>query len=109
MNFETKTLPSGIVIENVATIDIDICRWHIKGTNTLHNEGEPAIEYKDGSKFWYLHGIYHRLDGPALSYASGIVYYFIDNELFNKKDYWKHPEVIKYQYLKEHPELEAFV
>ena len=31
-------------------------RWHFK--NKLHREDGPAVEWADGSKWWYLNGKY---------------------------------------------------
>ena len=32
----------------------------------LHNEDGPAVEYKSGTKHWYLNGQRHREGGPAI-------------------------------------------
>ena len=37
----------------------------------LHREDGPAIEYPDGTKFWYINGLIHREDGPACEHADG--------------------------------------
>lgn len=109
MNYETKILPSGIVIENRPD-NKKYCWyiWYIKSTWVLHNEGEPAAEYSNGDKAWYLHGRQHRLDGPAYEYGFSKTYY-INGVYYDEKEYWKHPEVLKFKYLQEHPDLEAFV
>lgn len=31
-----------------------------------HREDGPAVEYADGSKYWYQNGELHREDGPAI-------------------------------------------
>lgn len=31
-----------------------------------HCVNGPAVEFKDGYKAWYRHGIFHREDGPAI-------------------------------------------
>ena len=36
-----------------------------------HRVYGPAIEYSDGSKFWYQNGRLHRLDGPAIVCTDG--------------------------------------
>lgn len=110
MKFETKTLPSGIAIENIASIKYN-CKywWIIKDTNIIHNEGEPAVEYQGGTKYWYQHHKKHRLDGPAIEWANNIKEYCIYNFPYEEEYYWKHPDVLAYQYLKEHPELEGFI
>lgn len=110
MNYETKTLPSGIVIENRPDIQSkQKYRWYIKNIYSLHNEGAPACETCHGAKLWYQYNKQHRLDGPAVE---GLPYersYHINGICYAEKDYWNHPEVLKFKYLKEHPELEAFV
>lgn len=108
MIYETKTLPSGVVIENRPKADQKY-RWWIKDTPMLHNEGDPAVEYKNGGKYWYQHGKCHRLDGPATEHPDGDKFYYINEISYEEEDYWNHPEVKKYLYLQEHPELEAFI
>ena len=39
--------------------------------NQYHREDGPAIEYADGTKWWYRNGLCHREDGPAVEYADG--------------------------------------
>lgn len=52
----------------------------------------------------------HRLDGPAAhDFSSKEGSYFIDGASFSKKEYDNHSDVINYRYLKQHPELKAFV
>ena len=111
MSYETKILPSGIVIENRpgdAQDELKYC-WFIEGTNLLHNEGKPAFEYNDGSKYWIQHNRFHRLDGPSIEFVSGYNNHYIYDVSYSKEDYWNHPKVKEYMYLKEHPELESFV
>lgn len=37
----------------------------------LHCDDEPAVEYSDGTQFWYRDGIVHRDDGPAVKNPFG--------------------------------------
>jgi hypothetical protein len=37
----------------------------------FHREDGPAIEYKDGSKAWWINGYLHREDGPAYEGSDG--------------------------------------
>ena len=47
-------------------------RWYKDAKcKTLHRENGPAIEYADGSKFWWQNGLRHRMDGPANEWANG--------------------------------------
>ena len=36
---------------------------------TLHREDGPAVEWFEGSKYWYIDGKLHREDGPACEWA----------------------------------------
>jgi hypothetical protein len=35
-----------------------------------HRLDGPAVEFSDGTKYWYMNGSLHCLDGPAITYAS---------------------------------------
>ena len=52
-----------------------------KGCTILHREDGPAIEYADGSKFWYLNGIHHRSDEPAREYNDGTKEWYLNGNL----------------------------
>ena len=60
--------------------------YYIKGTNILHREDGPALEYADGSKIWYKKGKRHRLDGPAMEYSSGVKRYWIEGKHIKNVD-----------------------
>ena len=47
----------------------------------IHREDGPAIEYANGSKFWYQNGKRHRLDGPAEEYADGTKFWYQNGKL----------------------------
>ena len=56
-------------MENKPNCNIDAYgnkRWYINGV--LHREDGPAIELKNGTKYWIIDGERHRLDGPACVY-----------------------------------------
>jgi len=54
----------------------------------LHrNDDLPAIEYPDGSKFYYSHGILHRVGGPAIIKADGSKSYYLKGIWYSKKEY----------------------
>jgi len=52
--------------------------WYID--NKLHRLDGPAIERADGSKFWYIDRKRHRLNGPAIEYADGTKEWWIDDK-----------------------------
>jgi hypothetical protein len=54
-------------------------RWR-NDKDQLHRHDEPAIEYADGSKSWYVDGKLHRLDGPAFERADGSKSWWVDGK-----------------------------
>jgi len=42
--------------------------------------------HKDGTKFWYKHGRYHRVDGPAIERARGTKEWFFNGERCSMDD-----------------------
>jgi hypothetical protein len=51
----------------------------------LHREDGPAIEYNDGTKWWYLNGKVYREDGPAHECSSGTKRWF-QNGVLHRED-----------------------
>jgi len=45
-----------------------------------HRLDGPAIEWMDGSKFWYKNGHWHRTDGPALIFAHGRKCWYVNGQ-----------------------------
>ena len=62
--------------------------WYMpsKGKDHYHRLDGPAIEYKSGSKHWYIGGKLHRIDGPAVEDADGTKYWFIDGKQIPTKE-----------------------
>ena len=58
--------------------------WYLNGLR--HREDGPAIEYTDGSKYWYLNGKLHREDGPAVEYTNGRTEYWINGKCIPQLD-----------------------
>jgi hypothetical protein len=50
----------------------------IKGTDILHREEGPAVEWNDGRKDWYINGMRHRVDGPAAIYSDGTKEWYLN-------------------------------
>lgn len=58
-------------------------RYYLDGL--LHREDGPAVVYLDGGKEWSLMGRRHRIDGPALEYPGvGILEWYVDGLLHNE-------------------------
>ena len=52
-----------------------------KEMTILHRLDGPAVEYPNGTKFWYVNGQRHRIDGPAVEYADGRTkFWFLDGK-----------------------------
>ena len=39
-----------------------------------------------GTKYWYLNGKRHRIDGPAIEYVDGTKYWYLNGESVNEED-----------------------
>ena len=66
---------------------IDTCGdiyYYKKGTDILHREDGPAVEYADGSKMWYFNGNRHREDGPAIIHHSGHSEWWVEGNPLTK-------------------------
>ena len=49
----------------------------------LHREDGPALEYANGNKYWFLNGQRHREDGPAIERTDGYKAWFLNGKLIN--------------------------
>ena len=45
--------------------------WFLKGTDIIHRDDGPAIEWADGATEWYKNNLHHREDGPACEWPNG--------------------------------------
>ena len=55
--------------------------WYLNGE--YHRLDGPACEYSDGTKVWYMNGKLHREDGPAMEKADGSKYWCKHDQLHN--------------------------
>jgi hypothetical protein len=58
--------------------------WVIKGTRIIHRDDGPAVEFLNGEKRWYQHGVVHRDGGPAIEYANGDEAWYRNGKLHRK-------------------------
>jgi hypothetical protein len=67
-----------------------------KQMTIFHREDGPAVEYADGDKFWYINGKRHREDGPAMEYTDGAKFWYINGKGLTKKEFLERtaPEII---------------
>jgi hypothetical protein len=57
-----------VIVDEYKTI-----RWYNE-KGEKHCEHGPAVEFADGTKYWYQNGKSHRLDGPAID--NGTKYWY---------------------------------
>ena len=51
----------------------------IKEWEEIPSNYTGIVECHDGSKRWYLNGVYHRVDGPAIEYKNGAKEWCLNN------------------------------
>ena len=61
--------------------------WYLNGI--LHREDGPAVEYADGSKYWVLNGKLHREDGPAIEYVNGDKEWYLNAINYSEQNYYR--------------------
>ena len=69
-------------MENKPICEIDKMgtkRWYLNGIP--HREDGPAVEMADGTQIWCFKGNYHRLDGPAVEMADGSKEWWINGKI----------------------------
>jgi len=67
--------------------------WFLNGVR--HRTNGPAIE-RNGSKFWFLNGQYHRENGPAVEESNGDKYWYLNGKFIRSNK-----ESTKINWLKE--------
>ena len=61
--------------------DNGIFYYKDKEMTIRHREDGPAVEWANGTKYWWLNGELHREDGPAIEWANGTKYWWLNGEL----------------------------
>ena len=59
--------------------------WWLHGVS--HREDGPAIERGDGSKEWFLNDKLHREDGPAIERADGYKEWWLNGEELTEQEF----------------------
>lgn len=67
--------------------------WFLNGKQ--HRIDGPAIEWSDGSKFWYLNDKLHRTDGPASEYANGSKEWYIYGKCITTEQHKLYVDLLK--------------
>jgi hypothetical protein len=58
-----------------------------KAMTVLHRTDGPAMEYADGTKFWWVDGQRHRSDGPAIESFNGHKFWYVDGKSLTEKEF----------------------
>jgi hypothetical protein len=53
--------------------------WYLNGV--LHRADGPAVEWSTGANTWYLNGKKHRADGPAVEFSNGAKTWYLNGVL----------------------------
>jgi len=53
--------------------------WYLHGL--LHRVDAPAVIKLDGSQVWYVHGVPHRTDGPAWIHPDGTQAWYVHGKM----------------------------
>ena len=59
--------------------------WYMNGVR--HREDGPAIEYANGYKEWYFNGKLHREDGPAVEYSDGSKEWYLNGKGLTEEEF----------------------
>ena len=69
------------------TVDQHGTRFYSNSQGRWHRVHGPAIEYANGAKYWYLNDRLHRTDGPAMELANGAKYWYLDGQQLSEKEF----------------------
>jgi len=67
-----------MIIYTVKVYDNGSKSWYLN--DKLHRVDGPAIEWASGSKEWWLDDKLHRTNGPAVEYADGTKEWYLDGK-----------------------------
>jgi hypothetical protein len=59
--------------------------WYLNGM--YHRENGPAVELTDGYKAWWLNGKRHRTDGPAVEYTDGSKQWWLNGQQLAEQEH----------------------
>ncbi len=65
----------------------DDYRWYVYGL--IHREDGPAIEHSNGSKKWLINGKFHREDGPAIIWSGGSKSWYLSNAKYTQEAWFE--------------------
>ena len=81
---------SSDALAELLTLTLTVDQWGSTYRNPmgqLHRVYGAAIEYADGSKWWYQYGKRHRTDGPAIEYANGTRRWYQNDQQLSEEEF----------------------
>ena len=67
-----------------------------KGCTIIHREDGPAMEWDNGTKEWFINGLYHRMNGPAVEYSGGSKEWYLNGEQYSEEEYKRIVKMINF-------------
>ena len=65
-------------------------KCYYNAENQIHREDGPAVVWASGTKYWYINGKLHREDGPACEYAYGSKFWYIHGVCLSEEEFNRH-------------------
>jgi hypothetical protein len=53
----------------------------------LHREDDPAVEFTNGDKYWYINGEKHRENGPTIEWSDGGEMWYLNDIEYTEQEY----------------------
>jgi len=83
-------------MESSQTYNQQYQRWEWRNSqDQLHREDGPAIEYDNGTKYWYRNGRLHREDGPAVEYVNGCGEWWVNGLCIGSPEERREKEILR--------------
>jgi len=76
-------------IDSLCSVDSFGNKFWKNKDGQFHRVNGPAVEYKDGSKRWFLNGKCHRIDGPAAVDADGSQFWYLNGTYIPTEEEFK--------------------
>jgi hypothetical protein len=54
-----------------------------------HRDDGPAVELSNGDRYWYLNGKRHRVNGPAVECSNGDKYWYLNNVYYPQEEWFE--------------------
>jgi len=70
-------------------IDVDThgTRRYYNCTGRYHRDEDPAVEYTNGTKYWWQNGILHRTGGPAIMWPDGRKWWYLNDRPLTEAEF----------------------